>query len=139
MRYDNWPLHLQQVLQAAREAAFSWGENDCCLFAADCCVAVCGIDPAEQYRGRYRTEIGAKRALKQVHGSLEAAWDACFERIPVRLAQRGDVVMFDSTFGRCIGVGWAGGVWCVTEDGVARVHAEPTLAWRIEARESANE
>lgn len=131
-RYSDWPHRLQKTLQAAREAAFSWGELDCCLLAADCCVAVCGVDPAERYRGRYTTERGAKRVLANTHGSLEAAWDACFERIPVRQAQRGDVVLFDAPLGRCIGVVWAGGVWCMTDDGAAPSRAEPYLAWRVE-------
>lgn len=137
-RVPNWPRQLQQTLQAAREAAFSWGENDCCLFAANCCQAICGVDPAAPYRGRYRTEVGAKRVLANTHGSLEAAWDACFERVPVPQAMRGDVVLFESDFGRCIGVVWSGGIWCVTEDGATRSRAEPLIAWRVEAKEPVN-
>jgi hypothetical protein len=138
-RYPNWPRQLQQTLQAAREAAFLWGESDCCLFAADCCVAICGVDPAAEYRGRYQTAVGAKRVLANTHGSLEAAWDACFERVPVAQAMRGDVVLFEAPLGRCVGVVWSGGIWCVTEEGAARAKAEPLIAWRVEARDEQNE
>ncbi|WP_199287793.1 DUF6950 family protein [Kushneria phosphatilytica] len=128
----NWPQKLYDAIQAAHEAAFSWGENDCCTFAADCCIAVCGIDPAEKYRGHYTTEIGAKRKLTEIHGSLEKACDAYFERVPVTKAQRGDMVMFEGEIGNTMGVVWAGSVFSITQNGVRRVKATPELAWRVE-------
>ncbi|MBZ5486890.1 hypothetical protein HW452_05060 [Halomonas aquamarina] len=133
MRHQDWSKRLRETIQAAQGQPFLWGENDCCLFAADCCVAVCGVDPAEPYRGKYKTERGAKGALRRIHGSLEAAWDARFERVDVRFRQRGDVVLFDSEFGRCVGVVWSGGIIAVTEDGAAYVNAEPTVCWRVES------
>lgn len=132
MRNENWPRHLSAVIRASFGRPFSWGENDCCLFAADCCVAVCNVDPAEQYRGKYKTEAGAKRKLKELHGSLEAAWDAYFERIDVKQAGRGDVVLYDGAMGKTVGVLWAGDVWSITEDGAARVACEPKIAWRVD-------
>lgn len=133
MRNNDWLKQLRETIQAASGRPFLWGENDCCLFAADCCVAVCGVDPAEQYRGKYKTERGAKGALKRTHGSLEGAWDACFKRVDVSLRQRGDVVLFDSEFGRCVGVVWSGGIIAVTDEGAEYVKAEPTVCWRVES------
>ncbi|QPI64469.1 DUF6950 family protein [Vreelandella venusta] len=131
MRYRDWTTRLQQTIKAASERPFLWGEFDCCLFAADCCIAICGVDPAAKYRGRYHTELGAKRVLRTTHGSLEAAWDAAFKRVPVTMRQRGDVVLFDSDFGRCVGIVWASAIWAVTETGVHRVQAEPLICWRV--------
>ncbi|MGY4876515.1 DUF6950 family protein [Vreelandella aquamarina] len=131
MRYRDWTTRLHQTIKAASERPFSWGEFDCCTFAADCCVAICGVDPAAEYRGRYTTELGAKRVLRNTHGSLEAAWDASFKRVPINLRQRGDVVMFDSENGRCVGVVWANAVWAVTDEGVHRVRAEPLICWSV--------
>lgn len=37
---------------------FSWGRNDCCLFAANAHYMVNGIDYMQRYRG-YRSELGA--------------------------------------------------------------------------------
>jgi len=132
MRYRDWATRLHQEIQAASERPFLWGEFDCCLFAADCCVAVCGIDPAADYRGRYTTGTGAKRVLRSTHGSLEGAWDACFKRVPIAMRQRGDVVLFTSEFGRCVGVVWAGSIWAATNDGVSRVTADPEVCWRVD-------
>lgn len=132
MRYRDWTIRLNDTIRAVKASDFAWGTLDCCLFAADCAVAVCGTDPAEDYRGKYSTEIGAKRALVKRHGSLEAAWDACFERVPSAAAQRGDICMHEAPDGMAVAVRWAGAWWGMTESGVSRVHAEPLIVWRIE-------
>lgn len=132
MRHRDWTIRLTEVIKAARERPFSWGEFDCCLFAADCAVAVCGTDPAEAYRGTYKTEAGAKRALKKRHGSLESAWDACFARVAPAFIQRGDIAMYEAPGGRSMAVFWANEFWATTEDGVHRVVCQPTAVWRVE-------
>lgn len=132
MRYRDWTTRLSEVIKAALERPFSWGEFDCCLFAADCAVAVCGTDPAEAYRGTYKTEAGAKRALKRRHGSLEAAWDACFARVAPAFIQRGDIAMYEAPGGRSMAVYWANEFWATTDDGVARVACDPLAVWRVE-------
>jgi hypothetical protein len=132
MRHRDWTTRLNDTIKAAQERPFLWGEFDCCLFAADCSFAVCGVDPAEQYRGKYKTEAGAKRQLKKIHGSLEAAWDACFKRVALPFIQRGDVVLYDAPRGRSMAVFWAGDYWSTTDDGVSRVECVPLAAWRVE-------
>lgn len=132
MRYRDWTTRLNDVIKAALERPFSWGEFDCCLFAADCAVAVCGVDPAERYRGKYKTEAGAKRALKKTHGSLDAAWDACFTRVAPPFIQRGDVAVYEAPGGRSMAVYWANEFWATTELGVTRVVCEPIAVWRVE-------
>ncbi|EOX1508527.1 hypothetical protein ACPD0N_003194 [Vibrio cholerae] len=132
MRKKNWIASLAAVIASAREKAFEWGQHDCCLFASDCAIAVCGVDPAEAYRGRYQTEIGAKRALTRQHGSIEAAFDACFVRISPPLAQRGDIVLIKSEMGMAAGVVWTTGIWSVSPQGTGPVELEPLVAWRVE-------
>ncbi|KJH75631.1 DUF6950 family protein [Pseudomonas sp. ES3-33] len=132
MRYQDWTTRLHDVIKAAQGRPFSWGEFDCCLFAADCSAAVCGVDPAAQYRGKYTSEAGAKRQLKKQHGSLEAAWDASFQRVSLAFVQRGDVVLYDAPNGRSMAVFWAGDFWSTTDEGVTRVECEPLAAWRVE-------
>lgn len=132
MRYRDWTTRLSDVIKAALERPFSWGEFDCCIFAADCAVAVCGVDPAERYRGKYKTEAGAKRALKKTHGSLDAAWDACFTRVAPSFIQRGDVAVYEAPGGRSMAVFWANEFWATTELGVTRVVCEPIAVWRVE-------
>jgi len=132
MRYRDWTRHLHSTIEAAKERPFSWGEFDCCLFAADCAVAICGTDPAELYRGRYRSEVGAKRALRKLHGSLEGAWDACFKRVHPGLIQRGDVALYQAAEGKAVAVFWADAYWATAGDGVGRITCEPLVVWRVE-------
>ncbi|MBC3411275.1 hypothetical protein HU720_08155 [Pseudomonas sp. SWRI51] len=132
MRNRNWTTQLAHTIKAATERPFSWGEFDCCLFAADCSMAICGVDPAASYRGRYTTETGAKRLLKRNHGSLEGAWDACFSRVEPAFTQRGDVALYDGPNGRGVAVYWAGDFWSASEEGVGRIDCAPLVVWRIE-------
>ncbi|MFC0710739.1 DUF6950 family protein [Azorhizophilus paspali] len=131
MRYRDWTARLGNTIKAATERPFSWGETDCCMFVADCCVAVCGTDPAANYRGTYDSEIGAKRALIK-HGCVEDAMDAHFRRIDSRLAQRGDVALYESDDGRTMAVRWANDWWATAEAGVRRVNCSPSIVWRVE-------
>ncbi|MCX0428913.1 DUF6950 family protein [Aeromonas veronii] len=132
MRHPDWQVRLLMHIEAAIGRPFVWGESDCCLFTADACIAVAGVDPAAVYRGRYTTEIGARRVLLKEHGSIAGALDACFERIPVSLAQRGDAVVFDGPSGETAGVIWAGSLWAMTEDGARPLHGViPRIAWRV--------
>lgn len=135
MRHSDWSLRLANLLRESQDKPFIWGEFDCCLFVSDCCVAVCGMDPAADYRGRYKTEVGAKRALLKRHGSVEAAFDACFQRVDVAFAQRGDIVTYlDSDGVTAAAVCWAGGYWAALRDGgVGRIDCVPLMAWRVEA------
>lgn len=133
MRVPNWTARLAEVFAAAEGKPFAWGENDCCLFAADCCLAISGKDPAQVFRGKYKTEAGAKRALKKISGSLEGAFDAHFAQVPWLFAQRGDVVLYEGPTGRGIGIFWSGHIWSITDaQGLARVECTPVTVWRVE-------
>ena len=133
MRHPDWQIRIIKTIQAASERPFCWGENDCSLFVADACLAACDKDPAAAYRGRYSTEIGAKRVLAKTHGDIPAALDALFARIPVAMAQRGDALVFDGPQGQTAAVMWAGQVWAMTEQGARPIpDAVPLFAWRVE-------
>lgn len=133
MRYPDWQTQLLNCIQAAKGRPFVWGTLDCCLFVADCCVALCGVDPAASYRGRYCTEAGAKRVLLREHGSIGAVLDAHFKQVPVMMAQRGDAVIYDGPNGETAGVIWAGAIWAVTEQGPQPLPGvRPKAVWRVE-------
>lgn len=132
MRYRDWTQRLTAAIQAASARPFSWAEHSCCHFVGDCCLAVCGVDPAEDYRGRFTTERGAYRVLSRGHGSIAAVLDAYFERVSPSCTQRGDVVQFEGDTGETVGVIWAGAIWSAGPGGVGRVvSAVPHTAWRV--------
>uniref|UniRef100_A0A3B0M303 DUF6950 domain-containing protein n=1 Tax=Arsenophonus endosymbiont of Trialeurodes vaporariorum TaxID=235567 RepID=A0A3B0M303_9GAMM len=111
---------------------FSWGEHNCCLFAADCVMVVCDFDPCTEIRGCYCAKAGALRVLKNEFGDLQQGVSRFFNTIPVEQVMRGDVVMFDGDEGLTLGVSWANMIWTVTYIGARPVDKIPVKAWRIE-------
>lgn len=132
MRHPNWTTRLPETLQKAAQKPFSWGEHDCCLFTADCVMAICDFDPCATVRGRYKTKSGAVRVLKTEFGDIESALSHFFTEIPVGAASRGDIVMFNGDDGKTLGVLWANKIWAVTEDGARPVNFQLIKAWRVE-------
>ena len=101
-RLTDWPDRLYTRIEAAKMRPFSWGRNDCALFAADCVLALTGVDPVAELRGRYACAFGAARALKRFcGGGLEDAVPIIAGRIDARevmpaFARRGDVGLVDN-------------------------------------------
>jgi hypothetical protein len=61
---------LEAFLAQATARVAVWGQWDCHLWLADWIVAATDApDPAADFRGRYRTALGAKRLLKREGGS----------------------------------------------------------------------
>lgn len=132
MRNKNWAVSLNKYIKECRNRPFEWGIFDCCIFTADCCNILCSVDPAEKYRGKYKTELGAVRQLKKNHGSIAECLDFYFDRIDLSLVQRGDVCVFDNEQGNASAVYFSGAWWSTTETGVARVDCLPLSVWRVD-------
>lgn len=106
VRHQFWEEALAIYLDRVAEEPFVWGKRDCALFAADCVNAMCGVDPAQAYRGKYDTAYGAAKALREYGaGTLLKTMRATFHKeVNIHFAQRGDVVMKDATTtGICVG------------------------------------
>jgi hypothetical protein len=95
-RPENWPALLWRFVQDRQSKPFVWGEQDCCLFAADWVHELHGIDLAADVRGAYASALGAARIVG--HGFTLATFVGDrlaahgFEKSPVLGASRGDVV-----------------------------------------------
>ena len=101
-RVPDWPERLYAQIEAAKTRPYSWGRHDCALFAADSVLALTGIDPVPDLRGRYDCAFGAARALKRFcGGGREDAVAIIAGRVDARevvpaLARRGDVALVDN-------------------------------------------
>lgn len=95
-RRAGWEILLGELFQARRNVPFSWGSNDCVLFAADAIVALTNTDPVEPHRGTYNTEAQARAKLRrygpQFLYQMRNLFGA-FPRVPVRQLQRGDIAL----------------------------------------------
>lgn len=131
MRHRSAMNNLMKVMLEYKTKQFEWGKSDCCLFVSDCINAQVGIDPAAEYRGKYKTEIGAKKALVK-YGELEPLLDSHFDRIDVMKAKRGDAVMFQSQLGTTMGIMWNGSIYAMSETGITQTDSKPEVVWSVE-------
>lgn len=98
---------LIDFIEGRRGRPFSWGDNDCAMFAADWVLKQTGIDPLAPFRGRYSTAAGSVRALRRYGtGELISTWMSSVGAplASVRLAMRGDVVAKAMPDGDALGI-----------------------------------
>lgn len=113
-RPQDWEARLARALQATANRPYNTRTWNCARFA------------------HYMAEQVSGRTLPyQYQGSLEASVDALFERVPVLLAQRGDVVLADvpePSLGVCVG----GQVLFVSAGGLlTRSLRDARIAWGV--------
>ena len=109
-RRDGWEHYLDEFIFKRKRSSFRYGKNDCCLFVADAIERMTGVDPAEKFRGQYKTKSEAYDLLKRFsNGEIEEtvnklAINYGMKRIDSNFAGRGDVVLVSSPMGNTLGV-----------------------------------
>lgn len=100
-RLSNWPRALDTFIAAHAETPFAWGTNDCIMFASEAIAAITGHDPAAEWRGRYRSALGAARIFRPWGGFGEMvaaiAEASGYHGQNVLMAQRGDLMLLPTT------------------------------------------
>lgn len=104
MRLEGWETLLNEQIEKARHTPFKWGEHDCLTWACNCLLAITGVDYLADIRGRYKTKAGAYKLIKKQGDSLTDCIDQHVQRVSVKMAKRGDVVMYEGAVGICFGV-----------------------------------
>lgn len=104
-KHNDWDIqHFNDFLLDNKDKLFEWGVSDCCLFVADAIQSYTGTDLADDFRGKYTTEIGALKAIKKVTGGTTVADAAAYcaskhglveYEFPL-MAKRGDLVLADN-------------------------------------------
>jgi cell wall-associated NlpC family hydrolase len=144
-RLDHWELQLQEYIDSKKGVAFSYDPatgTDCATFTADAILAMTGIDIAADFRGKYTTQTGALKAIKEVtRGSTVedvAHWVA--DKFDIALldnilfAQRGDLVLFEGAKGPALGIVYLDGrnAVFVGDKGLSKLPVRKVkTAWRI--------
>ncbi|WP_139975848.1 hypothetical protein [Ochrobactrum sp. CGA5] len=108
MRHPEWEKRLVAVTEAHLNTPMVWGKSDCVLLAADVVEAVRGDDPASDIRGKYKSNAGAYRLIKQRgFNTVSDVLSSQFEEIPAAMAQRGDLGVYENTAGYFCEYGFA--------------------------------
>jgi hypothetical protein len=120
---------------------FVYGSWDCCLFVCDAIREMTGVDPAQDFRGKYQSRKQAYALIKDSSGAgsvqaITAAITAKFDmpEIPVRRAQYGDIVLIERPSDYSLGLialNWSEIIACRAR-GLSRVPLNLALrAWRV--------
>lgn len=129
-RLPDAAARLRRLVADRLGAPFSWGVHDCALWAADAIQAQLGADPAQDLRGRYRTQLGAHRLVAPLGGLPGVAAAVLGEplRSPL-LACMGDVgYTRQGALAVCAGETWL----VATRDGMGHLPlADALQAWRV--------
>lgn len=130
-RIDGWPEALADFIESRRFTPFSWGANDCCLFACDAALAITGTDIAAAYRGTYDSALSAARVV-EAGGGIDGIMDTLLPRVDPAFAQRGDLVIVDGQHGPTLAVCLGAVIAATGEDGLAFFPANAaTAAWKV--------
>lgn len=104
-RHQDWPERLAEQIASAQNKEYVLGTHDCLRFTCQCIEAMTGIDLWPQFKG-YKTLREAQEKIKSIAPTLKEA--ACkvlgAEPSPTIAARRGDVILFNDTFGEHLGV-----------------------------------
>lgn len=93
-RLSGWDRALEDFASGQLTIQPAWGRSDCLLTVSSAIQMITGIDPLEQFRGRYKTEAGAARKMRQNGcANVKDVFETYLSLEPVnRLsARRGDV------------------------------------------------
>lgn len=95
-KLQDWQVRFETFIAQRRATPFTWGTNDCAIFAADCVQALTGADVALPAFRKHKTELQAARLLKRHGGVVGIATEALGQPAPANTAQVGDVVLAQS-------------------------------------------
>lgn len=130
-RLRDWQSRFRSCVRE-HQRPFSWGVQDCCLFAADHVLAITGQDPAAEWRGSYANELGAGRLLQRL-GGVRTLLDLHFgARVAPLLARVGDVGLLVIE-GRDTMAVCGGATWLAPAAAAPAAYAlhEAVAAWRV--------
>ncbi len=112
-RSQGWERKLRCFIEAAQLGAFAWGTNDCCSNVCDWIRLATGEDVYAEFRGQYADAASAAALIRKVTGAAVGSVESAavyitakygMAEIAPKLAQRGDVVLFEGTEGQMLGL-----------------------------------
>lgn len=96
-RHPDWLNRLNKVVADHQALPAQYGLSDCYIIADDAVEAVTGKTMHGANARRYKTPAGAGKQLrKRGFETVRDAFAARFAEIPVLMAQRGDIGVYDN-------------------------------------------
>lgn len=118
-RLPDWRARLRTYVETSARQPFRPGRHDCALFAAGAVEAITGVDPAEGFRGAYRTLEDGFALIRDAgfadHIDMVAR---SFVEVPPIMAQVGDLAVVEED---ALGVVQGPMVYVLRLDGIGLV------------------
>lgn len=132
-RLPDWRARLYKTISTYEQKPFQYGFCDCAIFGSDIIQAITGDDPAQHFRGRYKTKIGGLRAIRKAGFRDQADYlEKTFETIHPAFAQVGDLGLIDTEEGPAIVVVLGAFAAGLGSDGLVRFQiSEITKAFKV--------
>ena len=118
MRRHDWSSRLYYQIDAHKALPFSWGSNDCCLFAARVVDSMCDTDHEGTLREKYQDEASALEYILRSGGIAEAVDTFIGKHKTEGRPVRGDVVLFNGSNGETLGICLGRYIAAMGRDGV---------------------
>jgi hypothetical protein len=140
-RLPDWQARLDSFLHLHAQDPFVYGLWDCCLFVSSAIHAMTDVDPAHDFRDKYRSRDEAYRSIKAATGTksvqaivLDITAKLQMPEIPVPRAQTGDVVLIERARDYSLGLialNWSEVIVCRAR-GLCRISLTSAVrAWRV--------
>ena len=131
-RLQNWQIEFAGFAAARASMPFVWGQNDCCLFAADAVHAMTGTDFAADWRGTYATAGEAARLMVKRGGLSAVASDALGASVSPLMAGVGDVLLCTNAGHELLAICNGGTALAPGERGMEVMGMDAALAaWKV--------
>lgn len=112
---------LRQSLRRHARKKFTYGDIDCCLFAAKVVRDVHGVDYAPRYP-EYSNLLGATRIIREFGSIHDLVSSTLGDPVPAEEASDGDVVLGDfPEIGEAVGIACGGVAWFKVTGNVAPI------------------
>lgn len=129
---------LSAFLDRAAQTPFAWGGRDCVLFFCDWIFEATGRDPAQRFRGRYSTRLGALRIIHRAGGFVALCSEELsrFGLTEATEPKAGDVGVVEAVVASGerapVGAVFDGSRWVVlSERGLMAGAFTPLSVWRV--------
>ncbi|CAB4194509.1 hypothetical protein UFOVP1254_95 [uncultured Caudovirales phage] len=131
MKRPDWQIWFAEFCRQRETVPFAWGTNDCVLFAADCVLAMTGVDHAAQFRG-YTSATHAARLIKKLGGLEAIVTRALGQPIDLNKVTAGDVVLVNIESGNALGIYSGNACLGPGKDGIMAVgRTQIIAAWKV--------
>lgn len=132
-RHADWPERLAAAIESARHEPYVLGQHDCLRLTCRCIEVMTGINFWPVFAG-YKTKAQALRIIAKIAPSLGDAVTAVLgvQPQPVRLSQRGDVLLYQDEEGHHLGVCCGANMVLLAKQGLVFLPLSKALSsWRV--------